>query len=301
MNNLYKIYLLLFLCVCMHSINVQAKLNIMTTTTNLKSVVESIGGDKVVVESFCKGTQDPHYIEAKPSYTLKASKADLLVSIGLELEIGWLPLIIRGARNPKLRAGNVGSFIAGEYIDTLEKPKAEISRGDGDVHPEGNPHFMLDPQNALIVAEKLKDKLTTMDPDNSSHYESNYKKFESQLKSKLVNWEKRVKVGKKVITYHKTLTYFYHRFGIKNVSLLEPKPGVPPSASHILEVMKNAKNEGVKLVLVENYFDPTVANRVARDVDGLKVDIVPVSVGGESNIANLFDLYERLVSSVEEK
>ncbi|PIR35935.1 MAG: ABC transporter substrate-binding protein [Bdellovibrio sp. CG11_big_fil_rev_8_21_14_0_20_39_38] len=299
MNRLYKIYSLILVSV--FCLNAHAKLNVMTTTTNLKSVVESIGGDKVHVESFCKGTQDPHYIEAKPSYTLKAAKADLLVSIGLDLEIGWLPLIIRGARNPKLRAGNVGSFVTGEYIDTLEKPKAGISRAEGDVHPEGNPHFMLDPQNALVVAEKLKEKLKIMDPENSDQYESNFKKFEDQLKAKLVNWEKRVKAGKKVITYHKTLTYFYHRFGIKNVSLLEPKPGVPPSASHILDVMKNAKDEGVKLVLVENYFDPTVANRVARDVDGLKVDIVPVSVGGEPNITNLFDLYERLVSSVEER
>lgn len=298
MYHLYLIYSLILICIC--SLTAHAKLNIMTTTTNLKSVVESIGGDKVDVVSFCKGTQDPHYIEAKPSYTLKAAKADLLVSVGLELEIGWLPLIIRGSRNPKLRAGNVGSFVSGEYIDTLEKPKAGISRADGDVHPEGNPHFMLDPQNAIIVAEKLKEKLKTLDSDNSSVYESNFKKFEQQLKTKLANWNKRVKAGKKVITYHKTLTYFYHRFGIENVSLLEPKPGVPPSASHIIDVIKNAKKEGVKLALVENYFDPTVANRVARDVEGLKVDIIPVAVGGESNVINLFDLYERLVTAVEE-
>jgi len=299
MKNYDKISILIFSC--FFSLTSQAKLNVLTTTTNLKSLVEIIGGDNVNVESFCKGTQDPHYIEAKPSYTLKASKADLLVSIGLELEIGWLPLIIRGARNPKIRSGNKGSFVAGDYIETLERPTSGISRADGDVHPEGNPHFMLDPQNALIVAEKLKDKLKKMDPDNLIVYENNFNKFSDDLKSKLVIWKNRIKVGKKVITYHKTLTYFFHRFGIHNVSLLEPKPGVPPSASHILNVMSNAKKEGVKLVLVENYFDPTIANRVARDVDGLKVDLVPVSVDGEPKISNIFDLYERLVSSVEEK
>jgi zinc/manganese transport system substrate-binding protein len=286
---------------CLIPFTSHSKLKVLTTTTNLKSIVEAVGGDKVDVESFCKGTQDPHYIEAKPSYTLKASRADLLVSEGLELEVGWLPLILRGSRNPKLLSGNEGSFVAGDYIETLEKPTSLISKADGDVHPEGNPHFLLDPVNAVIIAEKLKDKLKKLDADNSNEYESNFRKFSGDLNSKLSEWKKRIRIGKKVITYHKTLTYFYHRFGIINVSLLEPKPGVPPSASHILDVMKNAKKEGVKLVLVENYFDPTVANRVAKDVEGLKVDIVPVSVNGGPKISNLFDLYERLVSSVEEK
>ncbi|RME14161.1 MAG: zinc ABC transporter substrate-binding protein [Bdellovibrio sp.] len=299
MNKLYTVYL--FIIMFLFSFNSQAKLNIMTTTTNLKSVVEFIGGNKVHVESICKGTQDPHYLEAKPSYILKAAKADLLVSVGLGLEIGWLPLIIRGARKPQLRPGNEGSFIAGEYIDVLEKPKGGVSRADGDVHPEGNPHFMLDPKNALIIAEKIKDKLKKMDPENSKEYESNFKSFSKKMNAKIKNWKERVKAGKKVITYHKTLTYFFHRFGIKNISILEPKPGIPPSASHILNVMKKAKKEGVKLALVENYFDPTVAKRVARDVKGLKVEIIPVAVGGEPNIRNLFDLYERLISAIEEK
>ncbi|MBT6324640.1 MAG: zinc ABC transporter solute-binding protein [Bdellovibrionales bacterium] len=278
-----------------------AKLKVLTTTNNLKNLVEMVAGNKVSVVSLCKGTQDPHYIEAKPSYMLKASKADLLVSIGLDLEVGWLPLILRGSRNPKLRDGGKGSFIAGNFIETLEKPTAAISRADGDVHPEGNPHFLLDPINAIKIAEKLKEKLKKLDPDNSSEYEINFKKFSSDLTSKVMQWKKRVKVGTKVITYHKTLTYFYHRFGIENISLLEPKPGVPPSARHILGVMKKAKSEGVKLAIVENYFDPTVANRVAKGVDGLRVTIVPVSVNGEKEVLSLFDLYERLVSSVEEK
>ena len=278
-----------------------ANLKVLTTTTNLKSLVKMIGGDIVDVESFCKGTQDPHYIEAKPSYTLKASKADLLVSIGLELEVGWLPLILRGSRNPKLRSGNMGSFVAGDYIEALEKPTTSISRSDGDVHPEGNPHFLLDPMNALLISEKLKDKLKKIDPENANIYDSNFKKFSNEMNTKIDNWKKRIKPGKKVITYHKTLSYFYNRFGIKNIAMLEPKPGVPPSASHILGVMKKAKNEGVKLVLVENYFDPTVANRVAKDVEGLKVDIVPVSVNGEPKISSIFALYERLIFAVEEK
>ena len=299
MKNHLKLFL--FLSISLIPLTTHGKLKVLTTTTNLKSIVESIGGEKVEVDSFCKGTQDPHYIEAKPSYTLKASRADLLVSIGLDLEVGWLPLIIRGSRNPKLRPGNIGSFVAGDYIETLDKPTSALTRADGDVHPEGNPHFLLDPVNAIVIAEKLKKKLKEIDSENSNTYDKNFEKFSKELNLKLLSWIKRVNVGTKVITYHKTLTYFYHRFGIVNVSLLEPKPGVPPSARHILNVMKMARKNGVKLVLVENYFDPTVANRVAKDVKGLKVDITPVSVNGEKNVLSLFDLYERLVSSVEEK
>ena len=279
----------------------QAKLNILTTTTNLKSLVEIVGGENVSVSSICKGTQDPHYIEAKPSFTLKAARADLLISIGLDLEIGWLPLILRGSRNPKLRPGEIGSFVAGEFIDTLEKPTGKISRSEGDVHPEGNPHFMLDPLKALTVASHLKDKLIQIDPEHSPAYEDNFNRFASNLKKKLDDWKKRIPEGKKVITYHKTLTYFYQRFGIRNIAQLEPKPGVPPSASHILNVMKEANKQGVQLALVENYFDPSVAYRVAKGISGLKVKIVPVSVNGEPGVSNLFDLYEKLVQSVEGK
>jgi zinc/manganese transport system substrate-binding protein len=299
MNKVCK--LLILLLTFSVSFYAHGELKVLTTTANLKSLVEMISAGSVNVESFCKGTQDPHYIEAKPSYMLKASKADLLVSIGLDLEVGWLPLILRGSRNPKLRSGEAGSFIAGSFINTLERPSVKMTRADGDVHPEGNPHFLLDPSNALKIGKKLKDKLIELDPDNSKNYENNFNKFSETMKLKLKGWKKRIKVGKKVITYHKTLTYFYNQFGIKNISLLEPKPGVPPSAGHILKVMKKAREEGVKLVLVENYFDSTVANRVAKDVPGMKVDVVPVSVNGEPHISNLFDLYERLVISVEEK
>ncbi|MCB9091129.1 MAG: zinc ABC transporter substrate-binding protein [Halobacteriovoraceae bacterium] len=283
------------------SIPSYAKLNVITTTTNLKSLVERIGGDQVEVQSFCKGTQDPHYLEAKPSYMLKAAKADLLVSIGLELEVGWLPLIIRGSRNPKIQEGGSGSFVAGSFIETLEKPTGTISRADGDVHPEGNPHFLLDPQNAVIVAEKIKDKLSDMDHEHSKYFLENFKKFSNEINSKLEQWQKQIGKNRKVITYHKTLTYFFHRFGIKNIALLEPKPGIPPSAGHIMEVMKNAKKEGVQLALVENYFDPTVANRVAKDVTGLKVRLIPVSVEGEKDVPDIVQLYEKLVSVMEAK
>jgi ABC-type Zn uptake system ZnuABC Zn-binding protein ZnuA len=291
----------IFLTICFLPFIGYAKVRVITTTTNLKSLVEAVGGDKVEVDSLSKGTQDPHYVEAKPSFTLKVSKADLLVSEGLGLEVGWLPLILRGARNPKLQSDDEGNFVAGNYIEALEKPTTAVTRADGDVHPEGNPHFLLDPANAITVAEKLKERLQKIDAASASEYEKNYKVFSQAMGDSLAKWKKRIKVGTKVVTYHKTLTYFYNRFGIDNVGLLEPKPGIPPSAKHILDVIKKASKEGVNLVLVENYFDPTVAHRVAKDVKNLRVEIAPVSVGGEPNISNLFDLYERLVSAFEKR
>ncbi len=272
-----------------------AKLNILTTTTDLKYLVRTIGGDKVDVDSICKGTQDPHYLEAKPSYSLKANKADLMVSIGLDLEIGWLPLIIAGARNPDIINHHL---VAGNFVDTIEKPIGPVSRSMGDVHPLGNPHILLDPLNAVKVAEKIKDRLSLMDKGNESVYAKNFADFKNLISDKMKIWEKQS--GKKVITYHPTLSYFYKRFGINNVAVLEPKPGIPPSASHILEVMKTAREQNVQLALVENYFDSTVAQRVAKDVPGMKVKLVPVSVEGKEDIKTLIDLYEHLIKEIYE-
>jgi zinc/manganese transport system substrate-binding protein len=272
-----------------------AKLNILTTTTDLKYLVQTIGGDKVDVDSICKGTQDPHYLEAKPSYSLKANKADLMVSIGLDLEIGWLPLIIAGARNPDIINHHL---VAGNFVDTIEKPIGPVSRSMGDVHPLGNPHILLDPLNAVKVAEKIKDRLSLMDKDNEAVFSKNFADFKNLITEKMKVWEKHS--GKKVITYHSTLSYFYKRFGITNVAILEPKPGIPPSASHILDVMKTAKEQNVQLALVENFFDPSVAERVAKEVPGMKVKPVAVSVGGADNIKTLIDLYDYLLKEIYE-
>jgi zinc/manganese transport system substrate-binding protein len=295
MKEFKLLILLIFIVIPLTGIT---KLKVLTTTQNLKSLVEYVGKDLVEVDSLCKGTQDPHYIEAKPSFMLKASKADLLVSIGLDLEVGWLPLIVRGARNPKIRPSQSGSFIAGQFINTLEKPVTQISRSDGDVHPDGNPHFLLDPINAIKIAEELKKKLSALDPSNALEFEKNLKIFSNDIKNKLKTWKEKISRGVKVVTYHKTLSYFYHRFGINNIAYLEPKPGIPPSAAHILGVIKLAKVNKVKKIIVENYFDPTVAKRVAKDISDLKVMTIAVSVGGGKGTSNLIELYSKLADSI---
>lgn len=275
------------------------KMSIVTTTTNLASLVEEIGGDLVKVESLCKGFQDPHFLEAKPSYTFKLSKADLLLSVGASLEVGWLPLIIRGSRNPELKEGAKRHFIATNYIDLADKITGTISRSQGDVHPEGNPHILLSPSNAIKVASALKEKLSELDSKNSGVYEQNFKRFSKSISEFIQNAKKVIPNGLKVVSYHQTLTYFYKEFGINNVDVLEPKPGVPPSAAHVIKLIKLIKEQKIKKIIVENYFDETVAKRIKKDVPEVKIYVVPVAVGGVKTVNSLLDLYNHLKTVME--
>jgi zinc/manganese transport system substrate-binding protein len=272
-----------------------AKIKIYTTTTNLMSLAQLIGGDKVEVNSLCKGTQDPHYLEAKPSFAMKLSKADLLISVGLGLEEGWLPLVVRGSRNPELREGQRGRFVAGDYAKVLEVHTKSISRSEGDVHPEGNPHFMLGPDQVGLIALALLKKLQAIDAGHFAYYQKRFNTFQKSLSEKILKWKGAISLPIKVITYHKTLKYFYAYFGIDNVDFLEPKPGIPPSASHVIGLIKKIKNQGIGYILVENYFDDTVARRIKKEVPSLKVQRVPVAVNGEAGIKDLFHLFDHLV------
>ncbi|MFZ8934426.1 MAG: metal ABC transporter substrate-binding protein [Bacteriovoracaceae bacterium] len=280
------------------SLTAHSTINVLTTTTNLADIVRQIGGDKVDVESLCKGIQDPHYLEAKPSYTFKLSKADLLISIGAGLEVGWLPLVIRGSRNPNIREGQPGHLIASQVVNLLEVDDENISRSKGDVHPEGNPHFMLSPHKSIEVAKAISSKLSDLDLANKEVYEKNANNFEEKMRSLIKEWKAKIPKGFKVISYHKTLTYFYEDFEIVNVDVLEPKPGIPPTASHILGVIDKLKSQKIKKIIVENYFDETVAKRVKKEVPDVQIELVPVAVSGKKGIQDIFSLYEYLVSRI---
>jgi zinc/manganese transport system substrate-binding protein len=279
------------------------KILVVTTTTDLAAIVDAVGGKQVNVESICKGTQDPHFIEPKPSYMVKASRADLFVSIGLGLEIGWLPSILRGARNPKIVFGQQGNLEVGPSLEVLEVPTGKVTRAQGDVHPEGNPHVTLDPIRVGEIAVLIGKRLGEIDPPNAVDYQKNAQAFKKNMDDSVKLWQERItKSGiKKIITHHKTLEYFVNRFGIEVPAILEPLPGIPPTARHTLNVIGIAKTQGVKLVLVENFFAASVADRIAKDVPGLKVISVPVSVGGAPTIKNINDLFERLVEAIEGK
>ncbi len=280
-----------------------AKLMVVATTTDLSSIAKEVGGNLIEVESIAKGTQDPHFIEAKPSFMLRSAHADLLISVGLDLEIGWLPNIIRGARNPKINPGNDGFLEIGESLQTLEKPTGDLSRAQGDVHPQGNPHVTLDPIRAGQIAMIIAERLAKLNPENAALFQKNGQIFSDRLKSKTELWKKRIIATgiSKVVTYHKTLTYFLDRFAIQNAAILEPKPGIPPTSGHILDVTQIMKKQNIKLVLIENYFDPSIVKKIQSIDPGVRSEIVPVSVDGEKAIGNLDELYETLVQAVEGK
>ena len=290
----------LFLLLCPFSLS-HAKLQVVTSTTDLKALAAEVGGTSVGVDSIARGTQDPHFIETKPSFMVKVLRADLVISNGLDLEVGWLPSILRGGRNPKVMPGQKGYLELGKQIDPIEIPAEKVTRAQGDVHPNGNPHFTLDPLRMADAAILVGERLAELDPAQAASYRSRAGAVRDRLRRKVEQWAERVRMSRvqKVVTYHRTLNYFLSRFGIEPVIMLEPKPGIPPTGTHILQVIREVREKKVPLILVENYFDPSVTRRISQEVPSVQVRPVPVSVEGESSIRTLDDLYEHLVKTIE--
>jgi len=277
-----------------------AKLQIVTTTTDLAAIVKQVGLDQVDVFSVAKGTQDPHQIEAKPSFMVKMRSADLVIAQGLELETAWIIPLIQGARNPKLLAKN-GLYELASELNPIEVPKGDVSRAEGDVHPGGNPHFQLDPirlgQAAILIANRLAE----IDPEQKLFFEKNALAFQKMMTEKTKDWLARIKKTgiKEVVTYHKTFSYFCDRFEIQCNVQLEPKPGIPPTASHLLSVIEQMKKRKIHLVLIENLYEDSVGQKLRQDIPNVLVKRVAVSVDGEPDLINNFLLIENLVKSFE--
>jgi zinc/manganese transport system substrate-binding protein len=280
---------------------VQAKLNVVATTSDIKAIVEVVGGNDVSVTSIAKGSQDPHYVEAKPSFMVKMRDADLVVANGLALEVGWLPTLLRGARNPKVLPGSSGFLELGSLIDPLDKPVGAVTRAMGDVHPEGNPHFTLDPIRVGALALKLSDKLGELDSNNKANFLARATAFNTSIAKKVESWQARIKKSgvTSIVTYHPSLNYFVSRFNLKVPIYIESKPGIPPSAQHILSVIQTLKNEKIKLILVDNFFDTKVAERVIKEVPGAKVISVGIAVDSAADLKSLEDVTEQLVKALE--
>lgn len=276
-----------------------AMLKVITTTEDLASITKSLGSELVEVTFLARGTQDPHFLEAKPSYMVKVSRADIIISVGLALESGWLPLIVQGARRPDLLPGNKGYIEASAAVTPIEV-NAAADRSQGDVHPQGNPHFMADPQRAMDVAVFIANKLAEADPANAEKYRRNSKQYVERIQKRITEWKKRLAKyhGTKVIGYHKTFNYFFKFFDLNVVGFLEPKPGIPPGAQHVLELTEKAKSEKVKLVMIENFFDPKPAN-VLTEQSGAKLVVLPAYVGGSETSTSYENWMEELVVGVE--
>jgi len=277
----------------------ESKFKIITSTTDLAALAQEIGGDKVEVESVARGYQDPHFVEAKPSFLLKLRKADLLIVVGLELEIGWLPPLITQSTNPKIQVGAPGYFDASRFAKILEIPTGVLTRAD--VHPLGNPHYWLDPENGLQIAKGIQNKLSEMRPGDAAYFAERYDDFERRIKQADEKWLAEMKpyAGRKIVTYHRSWPNFADHFHLDVVGYVEPRPGIPPSPQHTVELMRLMKSEGVKVIAVEPYFDLKTPNAIARET-GARVVVLMPSVGGEKEITDYFKLFDDDIAKLKQ-
>jgi zinc/manganese transport system substrate-binding protein len=270
-----------------------AALRVVATTQDLEALVKEVGGDKVETESLAKGYQDPHFVEAKPSFILRLNRADLLVVVGRELEIGWLPPLINQSRNQKIQPGAQGYLDASLTAKILELPTGQITRAMGDVHPQGNPHYWLDPENGRRIAKAIQAKLSQLDSASAAVYAQREADFERRLDEAVQRWKATMAPykGLKVVTYHRSWPNFVDAFGLDVMGYVEPKPGIPPSPSHSLELIQAMKKENVKIIIVEPYFDPKTPNSIAAQTGAQVITLAP-SVGGEKEVTDYFKLFD---------
>jgi zinc/manganese transport system substrate-binding protein len=247
----------------------------------------------VSVESLARGFQDPHFVEAKPSFVIKLHGADLLVVVGRELEIGWLPPLITQSRNSKLQPGGAGYLDASQTVRILDVPTGQITRAMGDVHPQGNPHYWLDPGNGRRIAKAIQNKLSQMSANDAAYFAQRYADFDRRLTEAEARWKAAMVPykGTKVVTYHRSWPNFAEAFGLDVIGYVEPKPGIPPSPAHTLTLMEEMKRQGIKVILVEPYFDLKTPNAIARDT-GAKVLVMTPSVGGVKEASDYIKLFD---------
>lgn len=274
-------------------------LRVVTTTTDIAALVEILGGDRVEVESLCRGYQDPHYLEAKPSHMARLRRADLLAYVGLELEVGWLPLLVSGSRNPRLRNGEPGNLNMSAGIDILEIPTGALSRSEGDVHPQGNPHYWLRPGNLITMAQTLATRLAELDPAHAADYESARAGFQARMTSAIEGWQGRLAPwrGEQVVCYHKQWEYLLDWLDLSVLGYIENKPGIPPSPRHVSSLREAMRERGTRLVLISNFFEPEPARRVAEST-AAGLLILPASVRGEEGLDDPFRFFDRLVEGL---
>jgi zinc/manganese transport system substrate-binding protein len=258
-----------------------AQLKVVTSTTDLYDIARAVGGDRITATHIGEGYQDPHFIDAKPSFVLQLRNADVWAFVGLDLEIGWMPLLLDGARNPKIRQGGSGYVDVSRAISVLDRPAGNVDRSMGDVHALGNPHYWLDPENGRRIARLFRAKFSELDPKNASTYAANAQAFENRLNAAEKGWQSDLATikGKPVVAWHTSWRYFAEYTGMNIVAFMEPKPGVPPSPSHLYKVIQTVKQTGAKVIVMEPFYDRKTADLVAKQT-GVKVLQLPPSVGG---------------------
>jgi zinc/manganese transport system substrate-binding protein len=285
------------------AVSAHAKLNVVATLPDFGSLAREIGGDKVTVTVLAKPTEDPHFVDARPSFVVQLRTADVLIEGGAELEIGWLPPLLQNARNPKIDVGKPGRVISSQGIRLMNVP-ANVTRAAGDVHALGNPHFMTDPIIAKAVAQHIAQSFSSVDGANAGFYDANYRKFEATINAKLQEWGAAMLPfkGQNVVAYHDSWPYFAHRFGVNIDLFLEPKPGIPPSPSHLAEVIAQMKAQHIKAIIVEPFQDRKTAEKVASATGAKVVEFAqfPGGLAGTDSYVKLIDtLVSRLAAALK--
>lgn len=276
-----------------------AGLNVATSLSDLASVAQFVGGKHVSARSLCRGYEDPHFVPAKPSLMKAIQHADVFISVGLELDGGWLPLVLPGSRNPKIQPGTKGFVDASDGVNVLEKPVGTVNRAEGDIHPLGNPHYYLDPKNLEIVADHLAEVFSSLDPANASDYAANAKAFDARMETSLAKWEQELAPykGASIVIYHRNFVYFADRFGLKIFGTVESKPGIPPGPRHIAELAEAMKQAGVKVVEYQPYYKAGASRELAKRAGGVAVQVA-TEVGGMPGTDDVFAKFNALVSSL---
>ena len=278
---------------------VAAELKVEATLPELAEIVREIGGDRVDVHAIARGDQDPHVLGAKPSHSRHMMKADLLVANGFELEVGWLPLLIQGARNPALREGGPGHLDLADFVEPLEVPE-HVDRSQGDLHPDGNPHYTVDPGIYPDLAEAVAARLIALDPEGASHYEAALARFVEAWSARLADWEARLAPlrGQRVVAYHKLWEYFAARYGFEIVGYVEDRPGIPPSPRHVAALTRRIGAEGIPLLIYSDLVHADVPEKVARRA-GCRALGLPQAPGSRDGTETLAEWFETLVGLLE--
>jgi zinc/manganese transport system substrate-binding protein len=273
----------------------QAKLRIFACEPEWGALAKELAGDEASVYTATTGHQDPHHIQARPSLIARARRADLVVCTGAGLEVGWLPLVLRRAGNAKIQTGGPGYFTATDYVPLLEKPQ-RLDRAEGDVHAAGNPHIQTDPHNILRVAKALGPRMGELDPGHADTYAQRLKDFSTRWEKAMANWEQRAAPlkGMPIVVYHRGWTYLNHWLGLKEVAELEPRPGVPPTSTHLAEVLDTMKARPARAVIYAPYQDHRPVQWL-HDHTGIAVLQLPFTVGGNSQAKDLFGLFDSTV------
>ena len=293
-NKLSVLAAVVVACLVATAAHAQGTLRVVTSTEDLASIAREVGGDRVDVTALARGYQDPHFVDPKPSFILAMNRADLYIAVGRDLELGWLPPLVTSSRNSKVQPGASGYLDASRNVHILEIPSGQITRAMGDVHPLGNPHYWLEPGNGRLIAAVVRDKLSELSPADAASFAQRYDDFDRRLAAAEMRWDEIMAPykGAKLVTYHRSWPNFMERFGLEVVGYVEPKPGIPPSPRHTLQLIEEMKRDGVTLIVVEPYFNLRTPEAIINQLAGGQVLVLAPSVGGVKEATDYIQLFE---------